>query len=87
LYLASIIPRPKGFMYQFNDEGNLKGFAVKQQSYLTNLMLRRGVLSPDDTIYKSLPVFISGRAKSYIHIREKDTIFKDSLRLDDEFDF
>ncbi|MDI1254915.1 MAG: transglycosylase domain-containing protein [Flavobacterium sp.] len=87
IYLATIIPRPKGFMYQFNDQGNLKGFAIKQQSFLTNIMMRRGLLAPGDTIYKSLPVFISGSAKSYIRIRERDTIPTDSLQLEDEFNF
>ena len=33
LYLARIIPSPRKFMYQFNDEGNLKDYAAKQQLY------------------------------------------------------
>ena len=41
-------------MYQFNDQGMLKDFAVKQESFLTNIMFRRGLLTPEDTIYKSL---------------------------------
>lgn len=87
LYLANIIPSPKKFMYQFNDQGNLKGFAEKKQAFLTNLMLRRGVLSADDTIYKKQPVIITGRAKSFIRIRERDTIQADSLNVDEEFNF
>lgn len=87
IYLANIIPSPKKFMYQFNDEGNLKSFAITKQKYLTNLMMRRGILSADDTIYKSQPVFISGNAKSFIRLREKDTIQIDSVNVDEEFDF
>ncbi|MFV5700296.1 transglycosylase domain-containing protein [Flavobacterium sp. XS2P12] len=88
LYLARIIPSPKKFMYQFNDQGMLKDFAVKQESFLTNIMLRRGLLSPDDTIYKSLPIFISGPAKSFIKFKVKDStqIKMDSLVVDEEFD-
>ena len=88
LYLARIIPSPKKFMYQFNDQGMLKDFAVKQESFLTNIMLRRGLLSPDDTIYKSLPIFISGPAKSFIKFKVQDStqIKMDSLVVDDEFD-
>lgn len=88
LYLATIIPSPKKFMYQFNDEGYLKGFATTKQTYLTNLMMRRGILSADDTLYKRQKVVLSGNAKSLIRLRIKDTIQMDSLSVDavdDEF--
>jgi len=87
IYLANIIPSPKKFMCQFNDQGNLKGFAITKQKYLTNLMLRRGILSIEDTIYESQPVLISGKAKSFIRLRERDTIQIDSLNFDEEFGF
>lgn len=88
LYLARIIPSPKKFMYQFNDQGQLKDFAIKQESFLTSLMFRRGLLTPEDTLYKSLPIFISGPAKSFIKLKVPDStqIKVDSLAIDDEFD-
>ncbi|MBC7747606.1 MAG: transglycosylase domain-containing protein [Methylotenera sp.] len=88
LYLARIIPSPKKFMYQFNDQGMLKDFAIKQESFLTSIMLRRGLLTPEDTIYKSLPILISGPAKSFIKFKVQDStqIKVDSLAVDDEFD-
>lgn len=88
LYLARIIPSPKKFMYQFNDQGMLKDFAIKQELFLTNIMLRRGLLTADDTIYKSLPIFISGPAKSFIKFKVHDStqIKVDSLAIDEEFD-
>ncbi len=82
LYLASIIPRPKGFMYQFDSTGDLRSGALRQQSNLTNLMLRRGVLSTEDTIQKSLPVFISGPARNYIKIKVDPSVI-DTLNLDE----
>lgn len=87
LFLASIVPRPKGFMWKFDDQGNLRNNAVKMQNYLTNLMLRRGVLTADDTIYKSFPVYVSGPARSFIRIKEIDSTAIDSLEISDEFDF
>jgi hypothetical protein len=88
LYLARIIPSPKKFMYQFNDQGLLKDFAIKQESFLTKIMFRRGLLTPEDTIYKSLPILISGPAKSYIKFKVVDStqIKTDSLAIDEEFD-
>jgi hypothetical protein len=51
-------------------------------------MFRRGLLSPDDTIYKTQPILISGPAKSFIRIKAQDTtqIKIDSLAVDEEFD-
>ena len=88
LYLARIIPSPRKFMYQFNDQGMLKDFAMKQESFLTNIMFRRGLLSPEDTIYKTQPILISGPAKSFLRIKAQDTtqIKIDSLAVDEEFD-
>ena len=85
LFLANIIPRPKKFMYQFNDEGNLKGYAVNKQNYIKNLMIKRGIISPEDDY--DIPVSVTGPAKSYIKIRVQDTIPADTLSLDEEFNF
>lgn len=87
LYLARIIPSPKKFMYQFNDEGNLRESAVQQVSFLTNLMIRRGLLTQDDTIFKSQPTILTGPAKSLLRIKVKDTTVIDSLKISDEFEF
>ena len=87
LFLATIIPKPRKFMYQFNDEGNLRDYAVKNQKFLKNLMFRRGLLIPEDTLGQ-LPVYISGNARSLIKIKAPDStaIQVDSLTVDNEFD-
>jgi len=87
LFLATIIPKPRKFMYQFNDEGNLKDYAVKNQKFLSNLMLRRGILVSEDTIMR-LPVYVSGNARSLLRIKAPDStaIKSDSLATDNEFD-
>jgi len=87
LFLARIIPSPKKFMYQFNDEGNLRESAVQQVSFLTNLMIRRGLLTVDDTIFKKEPTILTGPAKSLLRIKIKDTTAIDSLKVSDEFEF
>lgn len=86
LFLASIVPSPKKFMWKFDNTGNLRNQGTVQQKYLTNLMLRRGVLTSEDTIFKSFPVQVTGRARSFLRITEKDTTVVDSLDLD-EFNF
>ena len=87
LFLARIIPSPRKFMYQFNDQGKLRDFAAKQESFLTKIMTKRGLLSIDDTIYKSQHMLISGPAKSYLRVKVKDSIVVDSLTTNNDFEF
>jgi hypothetical protein len=74
-------------MYQFNDQGNLRDYALKNQKFLKNLMFRRGLLVPEDTLGQ-LPVYISGNARSLIRIKAPDStaVKNDSLAIEDEFD-
>jgi hypothetical protein len=83
---ARIIPSPRKFMYQFNDQGKLRDFAAAG-IVLTNIMSKRGLLSIDDTIYKSQPLLISGAAKSYLRLKVRDSIPVDSLSVNEEFEF
>jgi hypothetical protein len=85
LYLANIIPSPKKFMYQFNSEGNLKSFAINRDRLLKNIMMRRGIIVPDDTLYQ-MPILVKGAAKSFIKTKVLDTIKIDSTSIE-EFDF
>jgi len=74
-------------MWQFDQEGLQKAYAVKQQVFLRNLMFRRGLLVPEDTIGLSAPVTLTGRAHSLLNIKVKDTTVIDSLDVKEEFDF
>lgn len=87
LYLATIIPKPKKFMWQFDQEGLQKAYATKQQAFLRNLMFRRGLLVPEDTIGLSAPVTLTGRAHSLLNIKPKDTTIIDSIEVKEDFDF
>lgn len=85
LFLANIIPSPRKFMYQFNTEGKLKPFAVRRDKNLINLMMRRGVIVPNDTTYQ-LPIYVSGNATNFIKITVKDTLQVEESTID-EFNF
>ncbi|RTY90848.1 transglycosylase domain-containing protein [Flavobacterium sp. GT3R68] len=85
LFLANIIPSPRKFMYQFNDEGNLKPYAIKRDIFIRNLMLRRGIITSEDTIYQ-LPIMISGTARSHLRIKELNLQQLDTMSVE-EFNF
>ena len=50
LFLASIIPRPKSFRYEFDNAGQLRPSMGDYFKILTTRMVWRGVLDPNDTI-------------------------------------
>ena len=83
LFLASIVPKPKKFMYQFDDSGNQKSNADKQQQLISNIMFRRGLLTPEDSIGQKAPIYISGRARSLLRLKERDTIFRDTIIVEE----
>ncbi len=81
LYLASIVPSPKGFMYKFEKEGTIKPYMERNFQFIVNKMVSRSLILPDDTVGLNLKVNISGLAKKYII--KNDTIVNDSIYFDD----
>jgi membrane peptidoglycan carboxypeptidase len=87
LFLATIVPKPKKFMWQFNNQGNLKSYAKQHQKFLSNLMLRRGILTAEDTIGQSIPLKITGNAHSLLNVKVQDSVPADSLAVETPFGF
>ena len=83
LFLASIVPKPKKFMYQFDNMGNQKPNADRQQQLISKIKFRRGLLTPEDTIGQKAPIYISGRARSLLRLKERDTIFRDTVIVEE----
>ena len=82
LFLASIVPKPKKFMYQFNEQGLQKSYAEKNQKFIKNLMLRRALITAEDTIGQSVPISISGKARSFLKLKVvQDSIPSDTLAI------
>lgn len=70
-------------MWQFNDQGELKPHAVKHSEYIKNIMLRRGLIFPEDTIAQTGQVHVIGRARSRIRIKESNPFENDSTGVQD----
>jgi hypothetical protein len=87
LFLATSVPKPKKFMWFFDNEGNLKSFANQQQKFLSNLMLRRGILTAEDTIGQSIPLQLTGNSHSLLNIKVRDSVPIDSLAVEEPFEF
>lgn len=84
LFLASIIPKPKGFMSRLENTEKYKPYAQQHNDFLMRLMFKRNLITVSDTI-GNFALDISGPAKMYL--RQKPiTVENDSLSVDD-FDF
>lgn len=85
VFLASIVPRPKAFMWQFDGAGQLKPHAIKHNKYVKDLMLRRGLIMAEDTIAQYGDIHVSGRGRSRLRLTEVPEFEGDSLELDEFF--
>ena len=86
VYLASIIPSPKKFMYKFDSTGNLKGFALRHDNYIKNIMLRRGIISTEDTIAQNGHINVVGRARNRLPLSREHIFVNDSINVDQFFE-
>lgn len=86
VYLASIIPSPKKFMYKFDGTGNLKGFALKHDNYIKNIMLRRGLITAEDTIAQNGHINVIGRARNRLPLSREHIFANDSINVDEFFE-
>jgi hypothetical protein len=84
LFLAGIIPKPKGFMSRLENSEKFKPFAQQHNDFLMRLMFQRNLITANDTI-GNFALDISGPAKMYLK-QKPTTIAHDSLSVDD-FDF
>ncbi len=82
LFLAVIIPSPKKFMWRFGKDGYLKDHVGRHFHSLAGLMIRRNVLSTEDTIGLNHRFPIIGPAKSFIKITA-DTLPNDTIIIDE----
>jgi len=81
LYLASIVPSPKGFMYKFEKDGTIRPYMEKSFKFITNKMVSRSLIQPEDTIGLTYKINITGAAKTYIF--KNDSIVSDSIIIDE----
>ncbi|MCF6131244.1 transglycosylase domain-containing protein [Flavobacterium wongokense] len=84
LFLAQIIPNPKGFMAKFDSNNRLKPGPKQTERFLVNLMFKRNLITSNDTI-GNFPLYISGPAKYYL--KQKPTISDSNTNSIEEFEF
>jgi hypothetical protein len=79
IYLSAIIPRPKGFRYFFDKNGELKPFMADYYKIVSDIMLRRNQIADIDTLGLNIHLNLSGSAK--FMLQSPDTMRIDSLLI------
>ncbi|MCF8253583.1 MAG: transglycosylase domain-containing protein [Bacteroidia bacterium] len=77
MFLATIVPGPKHFMWRFGKDGVAKPYLERTYRYLATKMLVRELLLPEDTLGLNYQVLVSGPAKKYII--KSDSLVNDTL--------
>ncbi len=77
IFMASIVPSPKNFRFTFNKEGNLRDYYAEYYRFLSETMLSRNSILPEDTIGLIPNVVLTGEAKNYLV--KTDSLQQDSL--------
>ncbi len=77
IFLSAIIPRPKGFRYNFVKNGELKPYLADYYRIVSDFMLRRGQIQPSDTVQLDTRLTLQGNARYMLITR--DTTQTDTL--------
>jgi hypothetical protein len=77
MFLATLVPSPKKFMWRFDKEGLVKPYLGRTFWFLSNKMLHRSLIVPEDTIGLTHLINIVGPARKFII--KNDSLANDSL--------
>ena len=80
IFLAMIVPRPKYFYWQFDEDGKLKSHTEGYFKLIANHLLRREIITEDEKNNFVPSINLVGIAKEKLKIRT-DSIPSDSLQL------
>jgi hypothetical protein len=77
MFLATIVPGPKHFMWRFGKDGTAKPYLERTYRYLSNKMISRSLIVPEDTLGLTHLINITGPARKYII--KSDTLVNDTI--------
>jgi membrane peptidoglycan carboxypeptidase len=78
IYLTSLIPRPKGFKYTFDNNGQIRDYMKSYYQLVSGIMVRRNQILPEDTINLQPISKLTGEARNFL-LKPDSTNMEDSL--------
>ena len=82
IYLAMIVPRPKGFKYYFDAEGKIKEPYFGYFRLISGMLEKKGIIQEGEKIESPTTLELKGQAKELVI--KPDTLATDSLPLLEE---
>ena len=84
IFLAHIVPRPKAFRWQFDNNGELHSSLAGYFRIISTRMVWRGVLNPSDTVGLEPKVTLRGPAKAFFNSSDSSSLKPTNDDDDDE---
>jgi len=84
MFLSTIVPGPKHFMWRFGKDGTAKPYLERTYRYLSNKMITRSLILPEDTLGLTHLINITGTARKFIIKSDSlanDTLLERELKL------
>jgi hypothetical protein len=67
IFLASIIPKPKKFASQFDQNQKLKDYVIKFYEFILQKMLKKNFITQNEFDQFKFEIEILGQARSYLN--------------------
>lgn len=77
IYLAMIVPRPKGFKYYFDEEGKIKEPYFGYFRLISGMLEKKGIIQESEKIDSPVNLVLKGQAKELVI--KPDTLITDTL--------
>ncbi len=81
IFIAMIVPRPKRFKYNFDEQGKLKPSTADFYNVIAGHFVKRGLITEDERAVLLPEIELAGIARNYI-IKKDTTLLKEEKQLD-----
>ncbi len=81
IFIAMIVPRPKWFKYNFDEQGKLKPSTADFYNVIAGHFVKRGLITEDEKAALLPEIELAGIARNYI-IKKDTTLLKEEKQLD-----
>lgn len=83
LFLAMIVPRPKYFKYNFDEQGNLKPYTAQYFNLVASHLIKKGIITEEQKAIINYNVELNGPARNFLNLPAlRDSVPPDLFDLD-----
>lgn len=83
IFLASLLPKPKAFRFQFGSDGQLRPHLADYYRIVSAFMLKKGLISQEEADNLKPDVEVSGPARNFIVVEEQADTLRENAESPD----